>query len=649
MASVTQVIRRRHKRQARRAVRQTHRRIWTTLLGIALLVLVVLPGGAAVGGAAMLYWQAIQNLPAPGATPPSGAAPTEFFDASGDSLVYRLQNPLDETKSWVAVDTLPPYVLSATLVAEDPGFLTRTGFNPLQTAFDLWRNALIGTLPPDASITGRLVRSVIAPLDAKGGINDARAREIALIAEINRRYTPRQVLEWHLNTNYYGNEAYGIEAAAQIYLNKRAVDLTLDEAALLAAIPTAPQYNPFSDETAARGRQADLLRELRNYSTITQDEYRAATATGTPISRGNYLPQIAPEFTVFARQQAENILDSLGYDGAHLIARGSLKITTTLDLDLYNATRCALETQLARLGSGSVPDDCASAAYLPGLAAPVGDTPPDAGSVVILDADTGAIKALVGAATDERYQPGPTLTPFVYLSAFIDPAAGYTPATMVLDTPNQYPGSEEGLIYTVSNPDGKFRGPLNLRNAMGAGLLPPAADIAYKQGMNRILQTAHQLGLNSLDENSYDLMLLQRGGQVALLDVAYSYSVFATLGSMRGVPSEPVARGFRARDPVAVLEIRDAEDVVLWRYDQGEAATCGTLDVCTPLLQLNLAYVVNDILADQETRWPILGQGSALDLSRPGRGRQRPDRRPHRRLDGGLHAAVRRGRRAQPP
>ncbi|MEP7291479.1 MAG: transglycosylase domain-containing protein [Chloroflexota bacterium] len=623
MASVTQVIRRRHRRQVRRQGQQSRRRLWTTLLGIALLVLVVLPGGAALGGAAAIYWQAVENLPTPGVTPADGAVPTEFYDSSGASLVYTLKNPLDDTGSWVSVDTLPPYLISATLAAEDSNFLTRTGFNPLQTLFDLWRNTLIGTLPPDSSISGRLVRNVIAPLgdlqgNAPGGVNDARGREIALIAEINRLYTPRQILEWHLNTNYYGNEAYGIEAAAQIYLNKRAVDLTLDEAALLAAISTAPQYNPFSSETAARGRQSDLLRSMRNINAISQDDFEAADALQTPISRGNYLPPIAPEFTVYARQQAERILDSLGYDGSQMISRGSLRITTTLDLELYNQSVCVLQSQLDRLALSPASGDCPGAVFLPPLAASPGAAPPDSGSLVILDATTGAIRSMVGAATDAQYQPGPALQPFVYLTAFIDPRAGYTPATMVFDIPNQYPGSEEGLIYTISNPDARFRGPMNLRNAMGAGLLPPTADIAYQQGMNRILQTAHQLGLNSLDENSYDLMLLERGGQVSTLDMAYSYSVFATLGDMRGVPTEPVARGFRSRDPVAVLEIQDADGDILWQYDAEEALNCGTLDVCTNLLQTTLAYVMNDVLADQETRWSVLGQGSALDLSRPG-------------------------------
>ncbi len=458
MASVTRIVRRRHKRQERQQLQRSQRRLWNSVIGVALLVLVIIPGGAALGSAVITYWQAVQNLPAPGEADANGAAPTQFFDSTGATLVYTLQNPLNtdtQNGGWVSIDTLPPYLIDATLAAEDPGFLDRPGFNPLDTLVKLWRNMLIGTLPPDASITGRLVRNVIAPFaDLRGSANDARAHEIALIAEINRRYTPRQVLEWHLNTDYYGNEAYGIEAAAQIYLNKRAVDLTLDEAALLAAIPTAPQYNPFANETAARGRQTDLLRSMMNYGMISQETYTTTAAVNTPISRGNYLPPVAPEFTVYARAQAQDILDSLGYDGSRLLARGSLKITTTLDLDLYQQSVCTLQTQLARLGTASAPGtgNCSAAAYLPPLTdLPAGaDVLPDSGSLVIIDAATGAIKSMVGDASAEQYEPGPILQPFVYLSAFTS-GGSYTPATMVFDIPNQFPGSEEGLIYTVGN------------------------------------------------------------------------------------------------------------------------------------------------------------------------------------------------------
>lgn len=93
------------------------------MLGIALLMLVILPGSAAVGGAAIIYWQAVENLPTPGENPTAIVAPTEFYDSTGATLVYTLQNPLGDTGSWVSINTLSPYLVSATLAAEDPNFL----------------------------------------------------------------------------------------------------------------------------------------------------------------------------------------------------------------------------------------------------------------------------------------------------------------------------------------------------------------------------------------------------------------------------------------------------------------------------------------------------------------------------------------------
>lgn len=619
MTTAAQIIQRRRKRQARRSQRAARGAFWGVIFGGALLLLVVIPAGIAFGSVAAVYADAARSLPEPGTIFASADTATTFYDASGDTLVYTL-NDSASRYDWVDINTLPPQVVNALLASEDPDFRTEPRDDAGDTLLKLWENLLIGTLPPDISITGRLVRNVAVPLaDVRESPGTARAREIALVAEINRRYTPDDILEWHLNTNYYGSEAYGIEAAAQIYLGKRSVDLTLDEAALLAAIPTAPQYNPFSNEAAARGRQGDVLRAMRNEGMITQAEYETAAAVVTPITRGTYAPPLAPEYTVYARRQAETILTGLGYDGTRMVALGGLRITTALDLDLYFQALCTLQTQLARAGADvEPPDGCTGAAYLPNNTPTAGSTPPDTGALVVLDAETGTLKALVGAADVEAFQPGVTLQPFVYLGGFLDPSGAYTPATMVFDIPNQYPGAQEGLIYTVRGMDGRFRGPLNLRDAMGAYLLPPAAAIANEQGMNTILRTAHQLGLNSLDENRYDLMLLERGGAASVLDIAYAYSVFATLGDMRGVPVEPVARGYRGRDPAAVLRIEDADGNVLWAYDQAEAARCGTLDVCTPLLEDKLAYLVNDILADQETRWSVIGQGTALDLPRPG-------------------------------
>ncbi len=625
MASAVEIIQRRKRRRARREARDQRRRLWGGIvLGLA-LVLFVLPTGVMAAGAAVMYGQAVQHLPEPQATiyvdPAVGA--TELYDRSGGTRLFTVADPLGDTRTWITLDMLPDYVIHATLAAEDPRFFSASSPSLLQTAGRLWANALYGPLPPDPSLTARLVRNIIAPPGAAAAAAD-REREIALVAEINRRYSREQILEWYLNTAYYGSEAYGIEAAARVYLGKRAADLTLDEAALLAAIPPAPQYNPFDNETAARGRQDDLLRALAQAGVITPLEFDIAATTFTRIQAdAGQTPELAPDFALYARRQAQTILDSLGYDGARLVTRGGLRIVTTLDLDLYYETECALRAHLARLNGQPVlrtaldGGPCASAALLPPISQLAGMIPPDSGALVVIDVLTGEIKSMIGPVTAAAYQPGPTLQPFVYFEGLR--VGGLHPAAMVLDIPRPFPGAVEGLIYTPANPDGQFRGPLNLRDAMSSGLLPPAVWVANRQRIENILRGAHLIGINSLDENArYDLSLLERGGEVALLDVVYAYSVFAGMGNMRGVPVQPLGRNYRGRDPVAVLRIEDPSGEALWEY-AGDIyePDCAVAPNCTPVFQSELAYLVNDILADQLARARVLGGAAEmLNVSR---------------------------------
>lgn len=618
MASVAQIIRRRRGRKARRREKQTTNRAWTIGILVIALLLVGIPAGVTLGGAAFTYADAIRDLPAPQESLANSPAlgSTELYDRTGTNLLLAAQD--DASRLWVNLADLPPYVSQATLLSEDPDFLTTTRFDLIGTVSRLWENALFGPLPLETSLTGRLVHNVIAPPpEALTGVYVAQ--EIALVAEIQRRYTPEQILEWHLNTDYYGNQAYGIEAAAQAYLGKHAVDLTIDEAALLAAIPTASQYNPFDNLTAARGRQLDLLRALRSSAAITPDQFDLAAATITQILVSSDQPeQIAPEFTAYARRQAQDLLDAQGRDGARLVARGGLKIITTLDLDLYYQAQCALATQIDRL-NGRQPSPnaldgnaCLTASYMPPPGAPLAENAPDTGSLVLIDVNTGEIRSMVGSATTVNEQPGITLLPFVYFTGLVDARTGVTPARMVMDIPNRFPGAVEGLIYAPTNPDGKYRGPLNLRDAMAAWLLPPAVEVANNQGMDNVLRFAHRIGLNSLGEDGrYDLSLLERGGAVSALDTAYAYSVFAAMGEMRGVPAQSIGRGYRQLNPVAVLRIEDADGNIIWEYDEEQ------VELSQVVFLPEVGYLVNSILSDAERRRAMLGDTSILDLPRP--------------------------------
>ncbi|MEO0565143.1 MAG: transglycosylase domain-containing protein, partial [Chloroflexota bacterium] len=235
MTSTANLIRRRRARRQRRRQRADRRR--TVVMGALLLVflLVLLPAGA--GGALGLrfYAEATTNLPAPQASLAEGAAigPSQMTDRTGETLIWTIADPLGDDRQWIELDALPPYVAAATLISEDPDYLS--SFAPAAPfhAQRLIENYLFGPLPADNTLTGRLVRNTLLDVPENPTAAD-RANEFALIAELERRHTREEILEWHLNTNTYGNDAYGVDAAAQIYLGKRAADLTVDEAVLLA-------------------------------------------------------------------------------------------------------------------------------------------------------------------------------------------------------------------------------------------------------------------------------------------------------------------------------------------------------------------------------------------------------------------------------
>lgn len=621
MTSIASLIQRRHRRKARQAAARAKNRFWLVTILIMAALLVVLPVGGVLGGAAVMYLSAAADLPTPLQTITLGPVlgTTELYDSQGDVLLFSVRDPLGDRRAWVTLDQLPPYVAQATLLLEDPNFLTTARFDLARTITRLWRNVLDDKpIEADLSLTGRLVRNAIAP-PPEFISRESRAKEAALVAEINRRYTPLEVLEWHLNTNYYGNEIYGIDAAAQLYLGKRAVDLTLDEVALLVAIPPAPQYNPINNLTAARGRQADVLRALLAQGIITQQAYSEAANRFTPVRLdAGQTPSIAPEFAVYARKQTEQILDSLGRNGAQLVSRGGLRVTTTLDMDLYLQSECVLRAHLDQL-RGSIPDGrtltgtlCNMALYLPNVTLPSSAAPPDTGALVVIDVHTGMLKSMVGPAATYSAQPGPVLYPFVYFTAFL--TSQYNAGTMMLDIPARFPGPVEGLIYTPSNPNGRYYGVLNLREAMGGGLLPSVAALAQKIGINRVLANAHFIGLNSLNEGLYDLSLLERGGTVSPLDVAYAYNVFAMMGQMPGVQTSPLGEGFRSRDPVAVLKIEDAQGAVLWEYDLTQTGANCTLKNCTGVFEKGMGYLVNDILSDQRARSAVWGENTPFTM-----------------------------------
>jgi membrane peptidoglycan carboxypeptidase len=612
--SVAHIIRRRRNRKQRQKDQRQRTQRWGGLVWGILLGGLALPLVLGLSLAGWLYGRVVSVMPSAAETiyrdPTLGT--TELYDRSGQTLLFSISDPLGEARTWLPLETLPEDILKATLLMEDHDFLETTRFSAFETLGALWQYMLGGSVPSDQSITGRLARNALLPIaKARSGLDD-KLLEIVLVAELNRRYTPRALLEWHLNTNAYGNDAYGIEAAAQVYLGKTATALTLDEIALLAPIPLSVQYNPFDNENAARGRQADLLRAMLARNAIPREAYEAVASRFTPLRADLLqLPLRAPEFSLYARTQARDILNRLGMDGAQLLSRGGLRITTTLDMGLYEQSVCLMQAHTARLAGASAPAPCDA---LPYLETPFGNdtrTPPNDPAIVIMDVPTAELLSLAGNATTYAHQPAATLYPFVYLEGFR--GGEFTPASMVFDIPQQFPGAADGLIYAPQNRDRQFRGVVSARASLAAGLLPPTVSIAEARRVSRVLNTAHIMGLNSMDESVYDASVLERGGSVSVLDMAYAYSVFATGGYMQGVDTDPIARNFRARNPVAVLRIESANGEVLWEYDATRKALSRT-----NILGEAFSYLITHILADGEARRQTLGiNDSVFNVGRP--------------------------------
>lgn len=614
MPTVAHTIRRRHNRKRRRSKETGRSAFWSILVIGAPLALAVTPFLGALALSLWLYLAAASLMPAPPETfiPGMKQGETRFYDSTAQIVIHSVADPLGDKRRWLKLDELPPSLVSASLMAEgidQPDAQDR--FNLANTMLQVWRYIIGLPVERDNGLAGNLARDAVLPLTRASGL-DARLLEIVHVAESKRRYSADELLEWRLNTSYYGRDAFGIEAASQVYLGKPAAALSLAEAALLAPIVAEPSLNPIDAPAQARERGADLLFRLLDAERIDKAQFDAASALEITLrSLETGRAEIAPEFMHYARQQAESLLDSLGYSGARMMARGALQITTSLDLELQLQAECALRAHLRQIDQVSALDGspCAAASELAeGSAA--GSSPPDIGALALIDVGSGRILSMVGDAEAASHQPAIVLQPFVYLEAFLRRQS--TPASMVYDLPRAYPGATAELIYAPANPDGVYRGPLNLRDAMAAGLLPPAVQVASENGMGPVIDAARAIGFNSLDARGRALSLLERGGAVSVLDTAYAYSVLASMGAMRGLPVMPSGEGFRARDPVAILRIEAASGRVLWSHDEAPPANE------TLIVQPSAAYMVNDILADADAREAASsGTDSNLRISRP--------------------------------
>lgn len=509
-----------------------------------------------------------------------------IYDRDGNEL-FSLADPSFGNRTRVSLDQISPYLIQATIATEDSRFYENLGFDTIAIARAILQAAREGEAVSGAStITQQVVRATLLEEDERTERTFRRkVREIILAAEMNLEYDKDVILEIYLNEIYYGNLAYGIEAAAETYFDKSAAELTLAEAALLAGLPQAPAlWDPYTAPQLALGRQSQVLTLMADQEYISRDEAQAAL-NETNAFIYDMTPPVRdityPHFTITVLQQAEEML------GAQNIYRGGLRIHTTLD---PNTQRLA-ETTLAN-AKNSINAAGANNAAMVVLEPSTGEILALVGSV---DFDDEAISGQVNMALIPR-QPGSTIKPFVYLSAM---EQGWTPATLIWDVPTSFPNGTNPP-YEPKNYDDEFHGPLRLRPSLGNSYNIPAVKALEFVGVCNFITNVQKVGLASLQDpgcveqgapRNYGLALALGGGEISPLEMAGAFGTLANQGNF--IP------------PFTIRRIENNAGEILFQELAPDPAT-------TQVVRPAHAYLLSDILSDNSARQPEFGVNNTL-------------------------------------
>lgn len=521
--------------------------------------------------------------------------PSTKILARDGRLLYEIADPAGAHHTTIPLTDIPLALQRATIATEDASFYTNPGVEVLGILRALWINLTGGeVLAGGSTITQQVARNVLLdPQERAERTLTRKLRESILAWRLSRAYTKDEILALYLNQTYYGHLAYGVEAAAQTYFGKSARDLDLAESALLAGLPQAPSvYNPLLYPEAAQTRQAVVLELMVKQADITAAEAQLARTEALQFNPAPF-PIEAPHFVFYVWNRLEQKY------GPEVLLSG-LTITTTLDLDLTHAAQSLVLHTLRQLA-----DDTTGPAHRATNAALVA-LDPHTGQILVMlgspDYFDSEIFGAINLATAPR-QPGSAIKPITYAAAFspelcqasaLTPTCPWTAATMLLDVPTAFI-TKEGYSYAPQNFDRAFHGPASARQALAASLNVPAVFTLDQVGLSNMIRLAGRMGLTTLaDADRFGLALTLGGGEVRLLDLTAAYGV--------------LANGGQRVEPTPILQITDAGGRVIEQW----AATSGER-----VLDERVAYLLTDILADNEARASTFGFNSLLQIGRP--------------------------------
>jgi len=549
-------------------------------LGLTLLVLLIAFGG--LTSLFVLGWVA-KDLPNPNKIiDRSIALSTKIYDRTGETLLYDIHGA--EKRSFVELSEIPDSLKNATLTAEDRKFYEHGGISFTGIIRSVIKNVLTGSKTGGSTLTQQLVKNAILSPEKK---YIRKIKEVILSYQIEKRFSKDEILQMYFNEIPYGSVAYGAEAASQTYFGKSVKNITLAEAAVLAALPQSPTYYSNNLDKLI-DRQQWILDSMVELGYITEGE--ADQAKGEKVEFKKRAENIiAPHFVMYVKEYLTNRY------GETVVEQGGLKVVTTLDLYKQEIA----EEVVTQTVETNVKNWQANNAAL-----------------VALDPKTGQILAMVGSkdyfgdpapegcapgkdcvfdpqvnASLSSRQPGSSFKPIVYAAAF---KKGYTPETVLYDVVTKFQNYDL-KDYEPKNYDLKEHGPVTIRQALAGSLNIPAVKTIYLTGVDNVIDLAQSLGYTTLGERSrFGLSLVLGGGEVKLVEHTNAFAVFAREGEWHPT--------------TAIMEVKDKDGQVLEEYKKTEKK----------VLETQVSRQINDILSDNDARAFIFGANNKLNLgSRP--------------------------------
>jgi 1A family penicillin-binding protein len=510
---------------------------------------------------------------------------TKIYDRTGKTLLYEIYG--EEKRTIVPLEVIPDYLKNAVVAIEDDRFYTHRGIDLKSIARAILVDLKIKSTAQGAStISQQLIRSSF--LSTKKTV-ERKTREIILTLELERRYSKNQILYWYLNQIPFGQNTYGVEEASKTYFQKSVSEISLPEAAVLAAIIQSPsRLSPYGENLSTLLERKDIvLDKMASLNFITREEAEKAKKEQIVFAKPNQSIK-APHFVMYVKDYLESKY------GEDFIKEKGLRVYTTLNWDFQQIAEKVVKEGVEK---NKVFNE-------------------NNGALVAIDPKTGEILSMVGSAdwfgkpypegcdlTPEvdclfdpmvnvatyklGRQPGSAFKPFVYATAF---QKGYDDKYIVIDEETNF-GNWGGKPYVPQNYDGKFRGPVTLREALAQSLNVPSVKVLNSlAGLEDSIKTARDMGITTLNKppSFYGLAIVLGGGEVKLLDMVSAYGVFATEGER--IP------------PTAILKIEDSQGNII---EQNNKTPIRVLDIQT-------CRLISDILSDNEARAPIFGLRSSL-------------------------------------